>query len=306
MATNYRNGLSVYGLPVLPGGVPDTTGAVYFVSNRSGDSGSDGNDGLSKERPFSTLAKAVSLMEAGRGDVAVIMPGHAETITTTVTPVAGSCIVGLGWGRNKPSFTGSGAIAVFTISAANVYIRNIRVVGAAASVTAHMVVTGDDLTVEDCEFTHNATPLLSIDVNSTGDRFTFERCKWVGVAAGPDACIDLARDSGDDFRIIDCVAQYAGSSGLDLAFIQGPAADRPGVGGIINGLSVVNFDATVVDFNSSVTATGDGLVANVNACASGNITIANAIDLGGYNASNVYLTDAAAARGTNFPTTTPA
>lgn len=305
MAVSNFDQLATMGLPVLPGGVPPTTGKIYFVSNRSGDSGSDGNDGLSAERPFSTLAKAYTLMTAGRGDIAIVMPGHAETITTTLTPIAGSATIGLGWGRAKPAFTASGAIDLVTVSAANVCLKNIRLVGATASVTSHILLTGDDAWFEDVDFTHNATPLLSVDVNSTGDRASFIRCRWTGVAAGPDACIDLARNSGNDFYIKDCVAQYSTSSGLDLAFIQGPAADRVGVGGVIDGLTIVGFDAVVVDFNSSVAAVGDGILANINAVSSAGITFANALDVGGYVPTSVYVSDDPAARGKLWPTATP-
>lgn len=306
MPTNFPTGVNVFGMPVMPGGVPPSTGKVFFVSNRSGDSGSNGNDGLSSERPFSTLATAVALCSSGRGDVIIVMPGHAETVTTTITPIAGSAIIGLGWGRNKPSFTGSGAIGVFTLSAANVFMRNIRVVGASASVTAHIILTGDDFICEDCEFTHNATPLLSIDVNSTGDRFVFRRCKWVGAAAGPDRCIDLARDSGNNFLIEDCTAQYSvGSTDLDLAFIGGPAADRPGAGGIIDGLTVVGLAAAgaVVDFNSS-TAETEGVVANVKWATVADATIANTIDLGGYGAIECYAVETGGERGVRLPAAT--
>ena len=296
--------LAVAGLPVLPGGVPPTTGKVFFVSNRSGDSGSDGNSGLSAERPFSTLAKAVGLCSSGRGDVIVVMPGHAETISTTVTPIAGSAIVGLGWGANRPTFTTSGAIDGFTVSANNVMVRNIRISGA-ASATALVELSGTDFTCEGVEFIHTAAPVDAVTISSGGDRFSFIRCSWRGTAAGPDNCIIAeAAAVGADGYIKDCRAHYRTSSGLDESFIRADNASFLGL--IIDGLAVVGIDLTVVDFNSSGAAVGDGLVANVNAVGSGALTIANAIDLGGFSASNVYLTDSAAARGTNFPTTTPA
>lgn len=304
MGTSNFSALSVAGVPVLPNGAPATTGKVFFVSNRSGDSGSDGNDGLTAERPFSTLAKAVTQCSSGRGDVIIVMPGHAETITTTVTPIAGSAIIGLGWGANRPTFTGSGAIDVFTISAANVILRNIRIAGASANVTALIELSGADFTCEDVEFLHAATPLDAVTLSSGGARFKFVRCSWRGTAAGPDNCIIAEASSvGIDGYIKDCRAHYNQSSGLDESFIR--ADNNAFQGLIVDGLTVVGIDATVVDFNSSSAAVGDGLIANVNAVGSGALTIANAIDLGGFSASNVYLTDSAAARGTNFPTTTP-
>lgn len=275
--------LSIAGLPVLPGGVPSTSGAVYFVSNRSGDSGSDGNDGLSTARPLSTLAAAVLKTAASKGDIIIVMPGHSETITTTVTPIAGTAIVGLGWGRNRPAFTGSGAIGVFTCSAANVLLKNIRIIGAAASVLSHIDVSGADFTAEDVEFTCNALPLLSVRATgTTNTHMVFRRCTWIAATgATTDACIDLGTTAGSNaFLIEDCVAMFSTTDDLDQAFIQ--SSKKTGLGGVIKNLVVSGCVLTVIDFNSSTSAIGDGLITGVQAGFTGGITLSAGIDQGGF------------------------
>lgn len=311
MITNFQNGLSVYGVPILP---MSTTGKVFFVGNSStlagvegAISGSNGNDGLSAAAPFSTLATGISATTASRGDVIVVLPGHAETITTTLTPKAGTSIIGLGWGAMRPTFTSSGAIDLVTVSAANVLLRNLRLTGA-ASATALVEISGDDPAFEDIEFIHTAAPVDAVTVSAGGARMRFERCTWRGTAAGPDTCITIeAAAAGNDFYVKDCRATYTNSSGLDEGFMQ--MSKKGGKGGIIDGLTLVGFDTVVVDFNSSTGATGDGLLARVYAVSSTGFTpnaAAVPFDLGGFATAATYVTDVPTARGTEFPRATPA
>src|SRR3989304_7725210 len=104
--TNFPRGISSFGVPVLAGGNIAPTGTVYFLDSGIG---SDGNDGLSSERPFATLDYAFSRCASNNGDYIIVAPGHAETITTAVgLDVAGVTGVGVGPGRSRPAFTGSG------------------------------------------------------------------------------------------------------------------------------------------------------------------------------------------------------
>ena len=100
--------------------VPFTTGTVYYVS--SGAAGaSDNNAGTDKNKPLATVDGAIGKCTASVGDVIVLMPGHAETVTATniALDVAGVTIVGLGYGLNRPVFTFGAAAATITVSAAN-------------------------------------------------------------------------------------------------------------------------------------------------------------------------------------------
>lgn len=307
--TNFQTGISVYGMPVLP--FP-TTGNVYFVNNSSvlapdGVGASDGNDGLTPQRPFSTLATAITATTASRGDVIIVGPGHAETITSSLTPKAGSAILGLGWGAMRPTFTSSGAIDLVTISAANVRLQNIRLQGAAsATALINIASGGTDLWCEDLEFIHTAAPTDAVTVAAAGNRMRFIRCFWRGTAAGPDVCISLeAADVGQDFYIKDAVAQYVQSTDLDEAFIQ-TAAFAAGQGGIVDGLSIIGFALTVMDFNSSAAARGEWLAANIRGGATADLTLANAMDMGGGASADVLLTDVATASGTRIPNATAA
>lgn len=309
MITNFPNGLAVYGQPILP---MSTTGKVFFVGNSTtlagvdgAISGSNGNSGATAGEPFSTLAKAYTMMAAGRGDVVVVLPGHAETITTTLTPAAGSATIGLGWGAARPLFTSSGAIDLVTVSANNVFLRNIRLTGA-TSATSLIEISGNDPLFEDVEFLHTAAPLDAVTVSAGGLRSIFRRCKWIGQAAGPDTCITVeAADVFRDCLIEDCLANYHRSSGLDEGFIQGGAfATAQGLQ--VRNLMVLGIDTMVFDFLSSA-AIYEGMAVNVYGAATTGRTLTEAGVFNGGGVQKTWLcvvSDATGTRGRMIPVTT--
>lgn len=128
MITNYPNGfsggVSIFGLPILN----TYTGKVFWVDSGIG---SNNNSGKTKEKPFKTLAYAISKCRSGAGDVIMINPGHIEDLTSAGAincDKGGISIIGLGNGSDRPTFTAkTTANATFAVSANNVYIANIRV-----------------------------------------------------------------------------------------------------------------------------------------------------------------------------------
>ena len=82
--------------------------------------------------PLATLDYAVGLCTASKGDVIYVMPGHAETWSTAALAatldVIGVKVIGLGWGTLKPTFTYTHVDATLTISTANCWVENIRLV----------------------------------------------------------------------------------------------------------------------------------------------------------------------------------
>ena len=67
--TNYPFGVSSFGVPVLPGGIPPG-GTVFFVDQANG---SDSNDGLTPGKALLTLSRAHTLMTANQNDTAIII-----------------------------------------------------------------------------------------------------------------------------------------------------------------------------------------------------------------------------------------
>lgn len=178
-ATNFPNGVASFGVPVLSGADRPHTGTTYFVCNRTGSNGSNGNSGLTTGQPFLTLAYAVTRVTASVDDVIYVMSGHAENVATAAViacATAGFTIIGLGNGRNRPTFTWTGTAGTWTVAGANVWIENCVFVGTGIdAVTTMFAITGDDCTFNNCEFDCAITSFVALlGITITGvDRFKF-------------------------------------------------------------------------------------------------------------------------------------
>jgi len=143
-------------------------GEVFWVNNssvlaKSGVGGSNGNDG-SYRKPFSTIDYAVGRCTASRGDVIMVMPGHAESITSATTlalDVAGVAVIGLGGATGRPTLTFTTAnTATINISAANVTVKNISFVGNFLSIVSAITIgAAPSCTIEGCGFSDTSAIL---------------------------------------------------------------------------------------------------------------------------------------------------
>lgn len=182
----FTNGVTVRGIPI----VQLHPGKVFYVNNSTvlavdGVAGSDGNPGT-LQRPFSTIDYAVGRCTAGRGDIIMVMPGHAETITSAtslVLDVAGIAIIGLGNGTSRPTLTFTTAnTATVPVSAANITVKNILFVGNFLSIASAITVgAAPDFTVEQCEFRDTSAILgflsaITTTVTVNADRLTIRDC----------------------------------------------------------------------------------------------------------------------------------
>ena len=126
-------------------GAANIAGNVFFVD---GGSGADTNDGLTVETALATLDYAIGQCTANNGDVIFILPGHAETWTTTGTKVtadiAGIKIIGLGLGADRPTFTFGHTGTTWAISAASVKMDNVLFVTNVDQVVTFATVSGAD------------------------------------------------------------------------------------------------------------------------------------------------------------------
>lgn len=166
--TRFPNGLSSFGVPVLPG-LPMTTGSVYFVSSGSG---SNGNKGTDIEQPFATIDYAIGRCAAGKGDVIVVLPGHAEAVSAAgsiTLDVAGVQIVGLGEGASRPTITfGTANTATITVSAAGCSVTNIHHVANFLNVaSAYTLAAAADFRVEACSFVDTSSILNFLCIVTT-------------------------------------------------------------------------------------------------------------------------------------------
>lgn len=90
--TAFPNGVSSFGMPVLPGGIPPG-GDVYFLDSANGN---DGFDGKTPSQAFKTLAVAFAAMTANQNDVLYYI-ANGSSITLSAV---------LDWNKNYTHFIG--------------------------------------------------------------------------------------------------------------------------------------------------------------------------------------------------------
>jgi len=285
-----------------PGGVFDIIdfnnhpGSVFFVRAGSAlgqwGAGSDAAGyGLSPIAPCASLDYAIGLCTASAGDVIYVGPGHTETTTAIAADVAGIKIIGLGWGRLTPAITATtGATDLINVSAANVTLRNLRLVGAASGNTALVDVSAADFVGEDLVLEPLAIPLMSVTLSGTSPRGRLERCVFRARTNGPDCAIDIETSTSDDWIVKDCVFDAA-TVGWDLGVIRANA--DAAVGWLIKNCQFISCDTVAVDFNSSAGASGvDGLVEDCTFIATAALTsVEDVIDVGRYLFKECYAHD---------------
>lgn len=256
--TKFPGGVASFGVPVLPG-IPPTTGSVFFVHSGTG---SNGNSGADPDHPFATIDYAVGRCTANKGDLIVVMPGHAETVSAAGgldLDVAGITVFGVGAGSLQPTVTLTTAdTADVDVDAANITVENIHFVAGFADIAAAIDVNADDFTLRNCRFTESAVNLNAKiwvqDAAAGGsDRITIEGC----------SCID--RDAANTHFV-----NFAGTGdghvvrGNTLLGDWGTGAIA-GAGVITNCLVADNYisnAATDADSGINLAATATGLIVN--------------------------------------------
>ena len=151
--TNYPNGVSSFGMPVMGVGEETmTTGNVFFVDSGAA-AAADGNAMTDPAQPGATIDAAIARCTANNGDIIFVMPGHAETVAATdiALDVAGVWVRGIGWGADRPTITYSATGSTIAMSAASTRISNLRLAPGIANVVAAVTVSASDCIVEICE-----------------------------------------------------------------------------------------------------------------------------------------------------------
>lgn len=208
LVTNYPNGVSSFGLLQLGGySMPTAFGKYIFVSSVTG---SDSNNGLAITTPVATINQAITLATANNGDVIVLLPGHAETITGAAGAAiskAGLQIVGVGNGSLRPTFTFTTAVAAsFDVTAANVTFMNIVFVCGIDAQTAMVNVNKADVSFLGCQFTTNTATVgavLGILTAATATRLKVDNCRFLGAAtnSGTTTTACIQHEAGTDYTI---------------------------------------------------------------------------------------------------------
>lgn len=279
---------------VQPGGVYTISdieqhpGDVWFVNSATGSD--TAGYGQNPDAPFATIDYAIGNCTDSQGDVIYVMPGHSETVTAAITcDKIGVSIIGLGKGRLRPAVTASGAIDAVTVTAANVHLKNLRLIGNTANVTALVNIAAADLVMEDLVFEPAATPVSTITVASGGHRFHLNGFKVLASANGPTMFMDFESSASDNWIVENGFINFL-PNGLDTAVFRADVDTTSG--GIIKNVVAIGLDADVpfVDFNSS-SAVGEGMIVDCTWQTRAASTATATYDLGGYGTFRVGVSD---------------
>jgi hypothetical protein len=181
-----ENGLASTGDSVLDSELL-ITGSVFWVDSVNGN---DSNSGF-YEKPYATLAAAISAATANNGDIIVIKSGHSETLTSAITvSKAGLKIYGLGSGSNAPNFLVNAAIDGFDVTGANVELNNFYFpAGTTAGNNSRINVGASGVVIKDCEFLCGLYDQNTITIPAAGVNAKVDSCTFTVSADGPDAGI---------------------------------------------------------------------------------------------------------------------
>lgn len=180
-----------------------TTGNTYFVDSNNG---ADTNNGLTSDQSLATVGAAITLATANAGDVILVRPNHAETITASVAiSKAGISILGIGNGNKRPIITsGTGTGAGWTISADSVRISNVIFKNNIDSQVEMIDIADAEYTqIDNCEFLEGASSqyLIGISITNAGaDHCKILNNTFIAKTAGPDSAIKIG-EAVDDLEI---------------------------------------------------------------------------------------------------------
>jgi hypothetical protein len=191
----------------------DNNPHFYFVDSGTG---SNSNDGADVRTPFATLEEAFDHVSPNRGDVIFILPGHAESLTATLSlDVAGVSVVGLGSGVARPTFVvGDAAGEAINLTAASIHIENCIFICGTDQQTWIMGVAASDCTILNCEFREVVTtkqPLICLDIGAGAAANVADRTRVLGcyfncpTAGDGDSGIELS-EVNDRVEIGFCTA----------------------------------------------------------------------------------------------------
>jgi hypothetical protein len=301
MITNYpfgfSGGLSVRGIPI----VTSAPNQVFWVSSGIG---SNGNNGKTREKPFATLDYAIGKCTASKGDIIFLLPGHAESKTTTgdiaTLDVAGVTIIGMGNGSLKPTFTFGHAGTTMTISGANCRLVGIKIISdvadCAVGITASA--TADGLSVIGCDFYDGALTkelVIGISIAAACHEVSIIQNRFIVNDGDGGGCANAIKAVG--------ASDYAFIQGN---YVQGNFTSYPidfttaaSVGIVIDGNSVFNTD-TANGYGVACHASTTGHVVR-NLITNAKDTVAP-VTAAACNVSQNYGSNAAGASGIIKPT----
>ena len=154
-----------------------------------------------------TLNQALALCRSGKNDTVIVLPGHAENISSAdqmSSLKAGTQIVGVGSQNNRPTFTWTAATSTFLLDAANVSLSNLILNmdpgTGSVNVAAPITVSAAGCALRNCKIRMgtDANSLVTIGITTTAaaDDFEITNCEIYGATAAE--CTTMIQFVGAD------------------------------------------------------------------------------------------------------------
>lgn len=190
--TTFPNGISSFGIPVVGGGVPTSSGPYFFVNSSVGAGSAPGNNGSSMAKAFSTIQRAVNVAVGSYGAVILVAPGSYNETVTIPRPTANS---------------GSEALMIMGLGT-----RGSVVIAPAATDAGCVVNHADDVTLINIGMAANGA---GTSLTNTGARLRMQNCKLENQAGTTGICAIMllgttaertagTAGGGNDCRFLDC------------------------------------------------------------------------------------------------------
>ena len=148
----YPFGATAFGVPQIASGfgIPITTGNYFYVSSVIG---ADTNPGTAVA-PLATIKAAINKCTANNYDCVVMMPKHAENISTPsyIVPPAGTILCGLGTGTLRPVLTWLTPTCTIVVSAANCTFQNFVCTAAVTETITLFSISAADCTINAVDY----------------------------------------------------------------------------------------------------------------------------------------------------------
>lgn len=184
-------------------------GKVFYVDSVNGNAN---NNGRQPGKAMVTLAAAITAATANKVETIILLPGHAESISTATAlnlSKAGIEIIGLGDGNRRPIITLDTAnTATITVSANNIRISNVIFVANFLAIAAlFTLTTATDFQLLNCEVrdtdaTHNFIAIVVTDTTSNhADGLLIDGCTILLLATSGAVKLLSALGTNDRIKI---------------------------------------------------------------------------------------------------------
>lgn len=237
----FNDGVAIRGVPVLN----SYPAAVFWVDSVHG---SDGNRGTF-DRPFATIAKALTLCTTANGDLILAKAGHVETVVaagTVTISITGVNIIGLGSGSQRPKFDFTTATtASVLITGASTTIQNFVCLADVDQLTNPFNIQAADcyLDIEWRDTATNVEAVRAVLGNASADRL-YVSLKYNGQTGGSH-CVNAIRLVGSDNAKINI--DFYGKASTSIVEFVTTACTNVTVSGYFYNSGTTDLSKNIVD-----------------------------------------------------------